>query len=656
MKSVIHYFSIFALALTSPGSIVTTLASVAATTTVDASVAYACGDNSTGALGNNSTVKSNVPVAVTATGVLASKTITVVSAGSSHSLALCSDGTLAAWGYNEEGELGNNSTASSSVPVAVYRAGVLAGKTIVSIATGSGHNLALCSDGTLASWGIGTSGELGNNTLTNSSIPVAVNTVGLLAGKTVVAIAAGGSHSLALCSDGTLVAWGINNAGQLGNNTTINSKVPVAVYAAGVLAGRTIVSISGGGSSSLALCSDGFLAAWGDNSIYGGLGNGSTTNSSVPVAVNRSGVLAGKTIVAVSVGGAHCLALCSDNTLAAWGNNDDGELGDGSTTSRSLPVLVNRSGVLADKTIVAVAAGGAHSLALCSDGTVAAWGFNWAGELGIGSYESCSVPAIMLNSSFPSGAKCTAVATGWAHSVMVAGTSSPLSHSHDSSLSRLEFIAGTLSPVLASGATSFTACYTSVVSSVQVIATATASTATITINGVAVVSGTVSGAIPVVAGSNIIVMKVTAQDGSVTLYTVTIDNTAYGVWKAGVFTDPADLNNPAISGEMAMPAHDNITNLMKYALAVSPKASTTDAIPTLSRQNGYLTLIYRKNKLATDMTYTVQAADSPSGNPWTAATTLLSQTDAGTYWMVTIRDSLPYAGHPRRFLRLQVTK
>ena len=118
MKSLKLCFSIIALALAlaSPGGIVTALVSVAAAATVDASLAYASGYNNEGELGNNSNVSSSVPVAVDASGVLAGKTITLISAGFSHSLALCSDGTLAAWGYNDDGELGNNIVASSSVP------------------------------------------------------------------------------------------------------------------------------------------------------------------------------------------------------------------------------------------------------------------------------------------------------------------------------------------------------------------------------------------------------------------------------------------------------------------------------------------------------------------------------------------------------------
>jgi hypothetical protein len=99
---------------------------------------------------------------------------------------------------------------------------------------------------------------------------------------------------------------------------------------------------------------------------------------------------------------------------------------------------------------------------------------------------------------------------------------------------------------------------------------------------------------------------------------------------------------------------------MKYALALNPMDSTTGNLPTTSREAGYLTLTYRRSKMASDVTYTVQAADSLTINAWTPAATILSQTDptpgGGSHWLVTVRDNVPYASHPRRFMRLQVVK
>jgi alpha-tubulin suppressor-like RCC1 family protein len=306
------------------------------------------GANSYGGLGNDSTTSSSVPVAVDMTGVLAGKMIASVVGGGSHSLALCTDGTLAAWGYNNGGQLGNGANSNSQVPVLVSCAGTLASKMIVAIAAGQNHSLALCADGSVVAWGYNDYGQLGNAGTTSSNVPVTVSASGVLAGKKVVAIAAGTFHSLALCADGTVATWGSNNSGQLGNGTTTQSNVPVVVNRTGVLADKTVVAMAGGGSHSLALCADGTVAAWGANT-YGQLGNSTTTIAIVPDLVSRAGVLAGKAAVAIAAGGGQSLVLCADGTLAAWGDNGDGELGNNSTTHSSVPVLVDRTGVLAEK-------------------------------------------------------------------------------------------------------------------------------------------------------------------------------------------------------------------------------------------------------------------------------------------------------------------
>ncbi len=185
----------------------------------------------TGQLGNGSTINSSAPVLVSTTGALAGKTVVALSAGYEHSLALCSDGTVVAWGYNGYGQLGNGNYTNSSVPMTVTRLGALLGKTVTAVSAGQYHSLALCSDGTVAAWGYnGSDGQLGNNSTSNSNIPVTVITAGTpLSGKTVVSLAAGGFHNLALCSDHTVATWGYNGNGQLGNGSSTNSLVPVAI-------------------------------------------------------------------------------------------------------------------------------------------------------------------------------------------------------------------------------------------------------------------------------------------------------------------------------------------------------------------------------------------------------------------------------------------
>ncbi|MCX6865188.1 MAG: hypothetical protein NTV46_03025 [Verrucomicrobia bacterium] len=386
---------------------------------------YAWGQNWDGQLGNGTTTHSNVPVAVAADGILAGKTVTALALGSWGSLALCADGTLAGWGNHVL------FSGDSNVPVAVPPTGALAGKTVIAIASGEQYQLALCADGTLVGWGDNHLGQLGNATINFAFTPVAVSTTGVLAGKTVVAIAAGASHCLALCADGTLAAWGFNYHGQLGNDSTVDSNVPVAVTIPPFLAGKTVTAIAAGNGHSMALYSDNTIAAWGSNT-FGSLGNGTNTSSSIPVAVKTSGVLSGKTVTGIVTGGfGHCLARCSDGTLAAWGYNPDGQLGNGTTTYTNEPVAVSTNPLLTGKTLTSLAAGYHHSMACCSDGAIAAWGWNYYGVLGNGNFTDSKIPVAVTTSTLGSGERFTTVAGSVMPDHALALAAVPLSNIRD---------------------------------------------------------------------------------------------------------------------------------------------------------------------------------------------------------------------------------
>lgn len=283
-------------------------------------------------------------------------------------------GTVWAWGYNRLGELGNGTTTNSTVPVQVTG---LAG--VVGVAGGGYHCLAVKSDGTVWAWGDNDYGGLGNGTAgIGSYSSVAVQATGL---SGVVGVAAGNGHSIAVKSDGTVWTWGCNISGQLGNGTFSHAppygvSVPVQVIG---LSG--IVGVAAGQYHCLAVKNDGTVWAWGYND-KGQLGNGTTTDSSVPVRVRGiSGV------VEIAGGSYHSIAIKTDGTVWAWGINDYGGLGNGTTTNSSVPVKVKGiSGVLA------IAGGWGHSIALTSDGMVWAWGYNYYGELGTGTTANSSVP------------------------------------------------------------------------------------------------------------------------------------------------------------------------------------------------------------------------------------------------------------------------
>jgi alpha-tubulin suppressor-like RCC1 family protein len=219
--------------------------------------------------------------------------------------------------------------------------------------------------------------------------------------SSVTAVTAGQMYSLAAKADGTVWAWGYGGYGSLGIGPLNGTEYYYSPIQVPSLTGVT--ALEAGYFHSLAVKSDGTLWAWGDN-VYGQVGDGTTTRRYAPV---RVGTLTG--VAAVAAGYAHTLALRTDGTVWAWGRNDSGQLGDGTTTHRSTPVQV--AGLTG---VVAVAAGDNHSLAVKSDGTLWVWGYNGYGQLGDGTTTARSTPVRVTALSGVAG-----VAAGESHSLAV---------------------------------------------------------------------------------------------------------------------------------------------------------------------------------------------------------------------------------------------
>jgi alpha-tubulin suppressor-like RCC1 family protein len=341
---------------------------------------WAWGDNESGQLGYPGSatysggVKPNPALVAGITG------ITSIACGDQHMMALRKDGTVWTWGSNYYGQLGTSAptgnAGNNSPPTQVPGL-----TSVIQVAAGSEFSLALRSNGTVWAWGLNAGGRLGNNTNLGTwnpnSTPLQVQ--GL---SKVTAIAATSYHSLAIRQDGTVWAWGLNYFGQLGQpggQTGIYyNAVPKQVPG---LAG--IVAVATGENHSLAVKSDGTVWAWGSNT-NGQLGNdtglGTNTPHSVPVQVN------GLTNVrAVSGGSSHSLAVEGDGTVWAWGSNLFGQLGNSTGTGLN-PVPTGNFPVPTQipnlTNVTAIASGSQHNLALKSDSTVWAWGYNVSGQLG----------------------------------------------------------------------------------------------------------------------------------------------------------------------------------------------------------------------------------------------------------------------------------
>jgi hypothetical protein len=194
-------------------------------------------------------------------------------------------------------------------------------------------------------------------------------------------IAGGAHHALALCRDGTVWAWGGNQFGQLGDGTTLQHATPVQVPGL-----RRVTAISAGAFHSVAVLSDGTVWAWGKNQL-GQLGDGTTTDRATPVPVRGL-----KNITALAAGGSHSLALSCEGTVWGWGANAHFQAG----SERPIAKVVTPVQVPGLTSVTALAAGSAHSLALSSDGTVWAWGYNEKGQLGDGTTTDRATPVQAL--------------------------------------------------------------------------------------------------------------------------------------------------------------------------------------------------------------------------------------------------------------------
>ncbi|MBF0226846.1 MAG: VWA domain-containing protein [Desulfobacterales bacterium] len=261
------------------------------------------------------------------------------------------------------------------------------------IAAGGVHTVALKTDGSVFTWGDNYYGQLGNGSTIKSSIPVQVTSLFNVSGVTA------GSYYTASLKNDSVWTWGYNSYGQLGNGSTATSLNPV--QATGV---SDIYGITAGGAHMVVLKTGGAVWTWGYNN-YGQLGNGTNKNNATPAQI--SGI---SNVATIASGVYHAVAIKSDGSVWAWGWNNEGQLGNGSTVNSKIPVQIGLSNVSM------VSAGVFHTLALKSSGTVLAWGDNSYGELGNGSTIDSLSPIQVTGLS-----NIYAVAAGYYHSVALKG-------------------------------------------------------------------------------------------------------------------------------------------------------------------------------------------------------------------------------------------
>jgi alpha-tubulin suppressor-like RCC1 family protein len=283
--------------------------------------------------------------------------------GSTSSYALKKTGAAFAWGLGTTGELGDNTILSKSSPVPVA-----GNHSFVQLTGATTFAAALKADGSAWAWGLGTSGQLGDNTILSKQIPTAV-----VGSHSFIQVAAGPSNVIALKSDGSAWAWGVNTNGVLGDNSIVNKSSPVAV-----IGGRSFGQICTSEGSAMGVLVTGGIFAWGSNA-QGQLGDATTIPRSSPVLVQG-----GNSFIRGSMGATHSVALKADGSVWCWGSNTIGQLGNGLSDPGGFEHQSTPVAVVGGHSFIQIAAATAFTLALKADGSAWGWGTNLQGQLGLG--------------------------------------------------------------------------------------------------------------------------------------------------------------------------------------------------------------------------------------------------------------------------------
>jgi alpha-tubulin suppressor-like RCC1 family protein len=342
---------------------------------------YCWGHNYTGQLGDGTTTQRITPTLV-ADGAMGNSGVTAVAAGGYHTCAL-KGGKVYCWGWNGLGQLGDGTTTQRITPTLVAD-GEMGNSGVTAVAVGWAYTCAL-KGGKVYCWGWNGYGHLGDGTNTDRNTPTLVAD-GEMGNSGVTAIAAAeGYHTCAL-KGGRVYCWGGNDYGQLGDGTNTDRNTPTLV-ADGEMGNSGVTAVAAGGYHTCAL-KGGKVYCWGAND-EGQLGDNTTTDRNTPTLV-EDGAMGNSGVTAVAAGGFHTCAL-KGGQVYCWGWNGYGHLGDGTTTNRKTPTLV-ANGAMGNSGVTAVAAGGFHTLGLKLDTCLFAWGWNGNGQLGDGGTSNRTTP------------------------------------------------------------------------------------------------------------------------------------------------------------------------------------------------------------------------------------------------------------------------
>ncbi len=337
--------------------------------TVDG-VPYCWGDNSSGALGDNSTSPHGTPAAVSGSNAFVS-----IAAGLGHTCGITSGGVASCWGANTNGQLGVNSTSQKLIPTLVN-----GGLTFTAIDLGTDHSCGITSGGAVQCWGANGSGQLGLGNNTQKLVPTQVAASGYLQ------VTSGVFYSCGTRTTGAGNCWGINGFGQLGDSTKGTRTSPTLVKGSLIF-----VEIVSSQTHSCGRTSAGTVWCWGLNA-NGRLGQDSLT---VTESLVPKQILGLSNVSQLVSGQAHTCARNASNAVLCWGLGDAGQLGTGDFNNRQTPTAVSLPGGVSG--FVSIAAGASHTCGVTSTGSLYCWGDNFNGQIGDGSGLDQNVPTLVVN-------------------------------------------------------------------------------------------------------------------------------------------------------------------------------------------------------------------------------------------------------------------
>jgi alpha-tubulin suppressor-like RCC1 family protein len=313
-----------------------------------------------------------------------------VATGYYHSCAVLTNRQVRCWGYNGYGELGDGSGTEEidSADVTKNASGTGPLLNVVQVVAGEYHTCALLANRQVRCWGAGDSGQIGNGETDDQPYPTTVRNVGDTGPlQNVVRISAESYGACALLANGQVRCWGDDDYGQLGNGgPKETSSLPVVVKGVGGVGALTnIASLSGGYDTNCAVTRGGQGRCWGYNT-YGGLGNGSTSDTTVPVPVRAQSGQPLTGITQIANGGYHGCAVLSTKQLRCWGRNSSGELGTGNVDDSARARVVRSANGRALRNVTSVSVNQASTCALVTNGQVRCWGSDTYGENGDGTF------------------------------------------------------------------------------------------------------------------------------------------------------------------------------------------------------------------------------------------------------------------------------